>query len=383
MGDFIEEFEERAREKGTLPAWIWYWSHLFKSFPALLYDFIFWRSVMLRNYIKISIRNITKHKIHSFINIFGLTMGMACCFLIFLWEKDELSYDRFNKNLDRLYRVILEYPKEAQSGFTSYVAPMAAEWLKTNIPEIEESARFRIVANRPQILVKYGDKHFYEERFGFGDAELFDLFTFPFLAGDPRSALANPNSIIISENMAHKYFGQEDPVGKVLSVENQYDFIVTGILKNIPSNSHLQFDSIVPFENIQSFMPEYGEFLQRHNLHFFRTYIKVRENASIPELKEKVSKYLSIQFDVKESEWRHHLQPVKEIHLFTRGIKDLMKRGDIRYIYIFSLAGLLILLIGCINFMNLTTAISCKRAKEVGMRKVVGAPNQPHWTIFR
>ena len=354
-------------------AWGWYWGHLFKSFPVFLYDFIYWRLVMLRNYIKISIRNIKRHKIHSVINILGLTMGLACFFFIFLWIQDELSYDRFNKNLDRLYRVILEYPKDTQSAFTSYAAPAAAEWLRTNIPEIEEAARFRIVANRPQILVKYNDKQFFEERFGFGDAELFDLFTFPFLAGDPKTALSNPNSIVISENIACRYFGKEDPMGKVLHVENEFDFIVTGIMKNIPHNSHLQFDSLVPFDNIQSFMPEYGEFLQRHNLHFFRTYIKVRENASIPELKEKVSKYLSIHFDVKESEWRHHLQPVKEIHLHTRGMKDLMKRGDIRYIYIFSLAGLLILLVACINFTNLTTALSCARAKEVGMRKVVGA----------
>jgi putative ABC transport system permease protein len=373
VGDFLEEFDERARAQGSLRAWSWYWRHLFKSFPAFLCDFIFWRCVMLKNYIKISIRNITRHKIHSVINILGLTMGLACCFFIFLWVQDELSYDRFNENLDHLYRVILEYPKDTQSAFTSYVAPAAAEWLKTNIPEIEESARFRIVANKPQILVKHEDKQFYEERFGFGDAELFDLFTFPFLAGDPKTALSDPNSIVISEAMAHRYFGQDDAVGKVLNVENEFDFIVTGILKNIPHNSHLQFDSLVPFENIQSFMSEYGEFLQRHNLHFFRTYIKVRENASIPVLKEKVSQYLSTQFDVKESEWTHHLQPVKEIHLYTRGMKDLMKRGDIRYINIFSLVGLLILLIACINFTNLTTALSCTRAKEVGMRKVVGA----------
>jgi putative ABC transport system permease protein len=372
-GDFLEEFEDTARVRGSLRAWLWYWRHLLKSIPVFLIDFIFWRFVMFRNYLKISIRNITKNKIHSAINILGLTVGLACCLFILVWIQDELSYDRFNKNLDNLYRVILEYPKESQSAFTSYAAPAAAEWLKNNIPEIAESARFRIVANRPQILVKYGEKQYYEEKFGFGDAELFDLFTFPFLVGNPKTALSNPNSIVLSEDMARKYFGQEDPIGKVLNVENQYDFIVTGIMSNIPHNSHLLFDSLVPFENIESFMPEYGKFLHRHNLHFFRTYILVHEGTSIPELKEKVSKYLSIKFDVKESMWRHHLQPVKEIHLRTRGMKDLMKRGDIRYIYIFSFTGILVLLIACINFMNLSTARSCKRAKEVGMRKVVGA----------
>jgi len=375
-GDFLEEFEETARSKGSLRAWLWYWGHLLKSIPVFLIDFIFWRFVMFRNYLKISIRNITKHRIHSAINILGLTVGLACCLFILLWVQDELSYDRFNKNLDNLYRVILEYPRGSQTTFTSYAAPAAAEWLKNNIPEVVESARFRIVANRPQILVKYGEKQYFEEKFGFGDAELFDLFTFPFLSGDPKTALSNPNSIVLSEDMASKYFGQEDPIGKVLNVENQFDFIVTGIMKNIPNNSHLQFDSLVPFENIESFMPEYGKFLHRHNLHFFRTYILVHEGASIPELKEKVSRYIATQFNeeyTSDYKWRHHLQPVKEIHLHTRGMKDLMKRGDIRYIYIFSFTGILVLLIACINFMNLSTALSCKRAKEVGMRKVVGA----------
>ncbi len=375
-GDFLEEFDELARARGSLRAWLWYWRHLLKSIPVFMIDFIFWRFVMFRNYLKISIRNITKHRIHSAINILGLTVGLACCLFILVWVQDELSYDRFNKNLDNLYRVILEYPRGSQTTFVSYAAPAAAEWLKNNIPEIVESARFRIVANRPQILVKYGEKQYFEERFGFGDAELFDLFTFPFLVGDPKTALSNPNSIVLSEDMANKYFGQEDPIGKVLNVENQFDFIVTGIMKNIPNNSHLLFDSLVPFENIESFMPEYGKFLDRHNLHFFRTYLLVHEGASIPELKEKVSNYMAIQFkreDRPDYKWRHHLQPVKDIHLRTRGIKDLMKRGDIRYIYIFSFTGILVLLIACINFMNLSTARSCKRAKEVGMRKVIGA----------
>lgn len=375
-GDFLEEFEEMARAKGALRAWLWYWSHLLKSLPFFLKDFVFWRFVMFRNYLKISIRNITKHRIYSAINILGLTAGLACCLFILLWVQDELSYDRFNKKMDNLYRVILEYPQGSQTTFVSYAAPAASEWLKNNIPEIVESARFRIVTNRPQILVKYGEKQYFEERFGFGDAELFDLFTFPFLVGDPKTALSNPNSIVLSEDMASKYFGQEDPIGKVLNVENQFDFIVTGIISNIPNNSHLQFDSLVPFANIESFMPEFGKFLNRHNLHFFRTYLLVNENASIPELKEKVSNYMAIQFnngDTTDYKWRHHLQPVKDIHLRTRGMKDHMKRGDIRYVYIFSFTGILVLLIACINFMSLSTARSCKRAKEVGMRKVVGA----------
>ncbi|MBN1272864.1 MAG: ABC transporter permease [Candidatus Aminicenantes bacterium] len=373
VGDYLEEVEDIVRSKGTLSAYGWFWGHFLKSLPVFCRDLIYWRWVMFRNYLKVSWRNITKSKIHSLINILGLTVGLACCFYIFLWVKDELSYDRFNKNMDQLYRVYLEFPKESTSAFTSYAAPAAAEWLKTNIPEIKESARFRIVANRPQILVKAGENQFFEERFGFGDVSLFKLFTFPLLSGDINTIFSHPYSIILNESSARKYFGKENPVGKTVHVENQFDFIVTGIMKDIPQQSHLHFDFLVPFENIVSFMPEYGKFLHRHNLHFFRTYILVEKNASIPALKEKVSKYLSIKFDVQESEWRHHLQPVKEIHLRTRGIKDLMKRGDFRYIYIFSLTGILILLIACINFMNLTTARSSIRAKEVGMRKVAGA----------
>jgi len=144
-GDFLEEFEETARDRGSLRAWLWYWRHLLKSIPVFLIDFIFWRFVMFRNYLKISIRNITKHRIHSAINILGLTVGLACCLFILVWVKDELSYDRFNKNLDNLYRVILEYPKESQSAFTSYAAPAAAEWLKNNIPETSSMAKSSIM----------------------------------------------------------------------------------------------------------------------------------------------------------------------------------------------------------------------------------------------
>ena len=376
IGDFDEIYRELAESRGAAYARFWYWKQTLKSLPPFFLDSSIWRLVMFRNFLKISMRNITKHKVHSAINVLGLALGLACCFLIFLWVTDELSYDRFHVNLDRLYRMVLEYPKSTESAFTAYAAPAAAEWLRNNIPEIQETARFRIVSNRPQILVAHNDKQFYEERFGFGDKELFELFTFPFLEGEPEQALSNPDSIVLSEDTAHRYFGRDNPIGKVLNVENQFDFIVTGIMKNIPDNSHLKFDMLVPFENIESFMPEYGEFLERHNLHFFRTYVMAHRNASIPDLEEKVREYLSIMFN-RDNEpdysWRHHLQPVKEIHLRTRGMKDLAKRGDIRYVYVFSLTGILILLIACINFMNLSTARSSMRAREVGMRKVVGA----------
>ncbi|MCP4724675.1 MAG: FtsX-like permease family protein, partial [bacterium] len=372
-GDFEELFSELYTESGIVKAYLWFWLQVIFTIMIISVKNTIRSIEMFKNYLKIAFRNIKRHKAYSFINISGLAVGIVCCVFIILWIQNQLSYDRFNENLDYLYRVYIEYPSGNSSVLSSHSSPVVSGWLKEDFPEIKNAARFALDINTKQILVKHDSKQFYEEEFGFGDAELFELFTFPFITGDPKTALSDPNSIVISEEFANKYFGDEDPIGKIIEVESQYEFIVTGVFRNIPENSHFHFDSLVPFENIVTFMPEYGNFINNQGMHKFRNYVMVDKNVSIPELKEKVYLCWGNRNDDPESKWHFLLQPVKEIHLYNSGIRDLENHGNIRNVYIFSISGLLILIIACINYINLTTARSFTRAKEVGIRKVVGA----------
>ncbi len=373
LGDFEELYVREVNKHGEKYAFFWFVFLVIKLIPSTIYNNAYWSSVMIKNYLKIALRNIKKHKAYSFINISGLSVGIACSIFLLLWVQNELSYDKFNKNLDNLYRVCIEYPAGDSSVLSSHSAPVVSGWLKDGLPEIKKAARFALDINTKQILVKHGTKQFYEEKFGFGDAELFELFTFPFIIGNPQTALSDPKSIVISESFAQKYFGNEDPLGKIIMVADIFEFTVTGVFKNIPHNSHFHFDSLVPFENIEACMTEYGKFLNDQGMHKFRNYVLVDKNASIPELQDKVYGFWGKKNKEPDSKWHFFLQPVKEIHLYNSGIGDLDSRGNIRNIYIFFISGFLILIIACINYINMTTAQSFARAKEVGIRKVVGA----------
>jgi putative ABC transport system permease protein len=324
---------------------------------------------MLWNYFKVTWRNIKRYKGYSFINVIGLAVGLACCILILLWVRDELSYDRFHKHLDDLYRVVTEFHKtEPATHYWPVCAPLAPA-LKEEYPEITRATRFTRL--RRGQLMKYGDKNFLESRICLTDSDFFEMFTFPFIEGDPRSALSYPNSVILTEEMAAKYFGSENPLGKTLNINNEYDFMVAGIIKNVPHNSHLQFDFLLPFIRIEDFEQSWAV-LDNWTLSGFATYVQLDKDASAEALSNKIADYLKKH--VQESEDVIYLQPFKDIHLYSSHIQfGVEGQGDIRYVYIFSIVAFFILVIACINFMNLATARSACRAKEVGLRKVVGA----------
>lgn len=321
---------------------------------------------MFRNYLKVAFRNIVRHKAFSILNIAGLAIGMACSILILLWVQNELSYDRFHSKADQLYRLTCNV-----GDFKAAVSPAGmAPGLKMEMPEIETIVRL----SKPSTnLFEAGDRKFEEKRVFYADSNFLQVFSFPLVNGNANRSLQRPDGILITEDMAKKYFGQEEALGKTIRKDNQDNFIVTGILANIPSNSHLQFDFIVPMSSIAATNHDIKNNVWG-NFNFY-SYIRLDKNTSssshfqrlIPRIKQI---YKTHSPDLKAD---FQLQPLTSIHLHSDLQIDVPGHGNIQYVNIFFLVALFILGVACINFMNLATARSARRAKEVGLRKVVGA----------
>lgn len=316
---------------------------------------------MLKNYLKTALRNILRHKGYSFINIAGLALGMACCILILLWVKDELSFDRFNKNYNDIYRVIID--DQFQDSYAVTPAPLGKALL-SDYPEIMDFVRLRLGY---KVILKINSETFVETDFTFADPSIFDIFTFKFLNGNAKEALSSPNSIVLTEGAAVKYFGEINPIGKTLTVNNRFDFTVTGIIKNVPSNSHFTFNVLAPFPVLKKF----GEKIESWGSYGYRTYLRLRKGTAYKPVSLKIKDYLKKHSPDGKITLR--LQPLREIHLHSASIRSRGGSGDIRLVYVFTMIALFILIIACINFMNLTTARASNRAREVGMRKVTGA----------
>ncbi len=316
---------------------------------------------MLKNYFITSFRNLIKHYIHSFINITGLALGMACSILIFLWIQNELSFDKFHEYINDIYQV----PTRQQYGREIFIGsgapPALGPALKNDYPEIINSARIR--NGKYELLVQYGEKRFMEKIL-MADMSVFDMFTFPFVKGSHKYASSDPHVVVITEKMAGKYFADADPIGKILTLDNQYDFKVIGVLQNIPQNSTVQFDFLVPLEFITELR---GEFITQWSDCSYNTFVQLHKNAPWEEINQKITG--RIKRENENSNEEPFLFPFSRVHLYTWSGHG----GRIVEVRIFMLVAFLILFIACINFMNLATAISAKRAKEVGLRKVLGA----------
>ncbi|MGD8538476.1 MAG: ABC transporter permease [Candidatus Aminicenantes bacterium] len=326
---------------------------------------------MFRNYLRIALRNIKKHKGYSLINILGLATGMACCILIFSYVIYELSYDKYHENADRIYRI----KADAQIGdnhlhIPKSSPPMAA-YMIDNFPEVSNAARVRELSNVP---VKYREKLYYEDRIFFADNSFLDIFTFPLLKGDPKTALKTAYTVVITEDTARRYFGDENPLGKVLTVAENTDFTVTGIASNVPRNSHFIFDMLCSFEtHAQNNRMSMVNWL---SLNYY-TYILIQKEADPNALEQKFPDMIAANagniLKAVKGELTLTLQPLTSIYLHSRLEQEISATSNIAYVYIFSAIALFILFIACMNFMNLATARSTKRAQEVGMRKVLGA----------
>ncbi len=333
---------------------------------------------MIKNYFKIAWRNLWRNKAFSFINIFGLSIGIATCLVIMLFVQDELSYDRYNKKADQIVRVIFRASINGEKINEANVMPPVAQTLLADYPEVQQATRVRS-GGLP--LVTYDNKTFKENGFVFADSNFFQVFTLPFLKGNAATALTQPNTLVISEATSEKYFGKNDPLGKVLSF-NGSPLKITGVFKKIPPNSHFDFNLIASMATL----PESRE-PSWMSSNFF-TYLVLPEGYGYKKLETKlpevVAKYMGPQiqqaFGMSYAEFRKKgndvglfLQPLTDIHLHSDFSNDFKPASDIRYIYIFGAIALFMLIIACINFMNLSTASASKRYREVGIRKVLGS----------
>ncbi len=381
LGDFQEEYNEVADSQGIFRALLWFWLLVIISFPSFIKNSLYWSWIMFRNYLKVALRNFKRHKGYSFINIADLAIGMTCSILIAIFVFYELSFDKHHEKASQIYRVGAQFgPSTDMRG--AFTAPPMAQALLDDCPEIVHAARYSPWPRN--YLVSVGEKKYLEKGIKYADASIFDVFTIPFIAGNPKTALSDPLTIVITEDIARKYFGDENPLGKSLKFEDRKeDYLVTGVVENCPDNSHFQFDMIASYISTQ------GSRDTSWMGHSLFTYITLQDGDSPSQLEAKfpnfILKHFGPQFftqtgqryeDYLKDEKNYYvyfLEPLLDIHLRSDTNENLSIKGRIAYIYVFSIIAIFILLLACINYMNLSTARFSKRSKEVGIRKVLGS----------
>jgi ABC-type antimicrobial peptide transport system permease subunit len=323
---------------------------------------------LIFNYFKIAVRKIRQQKGYTLINISGLSVGLACCAIMLLWVRNEKSFDSFHINRESIYRLIKETSSNGKMILDARIPYPLAETILRKTPEVKNYTRYQGVDGWK---INYGDKFFYNDFLSTADSSFFEIFTFPFVKGDPKTALKDRNSIVITESMARKYFGDEEPMGKVLTmIEGRYAFTVTGVIKDVPKNSHLRFDCIIPIVNFWEWWEgREGDW----GMIMFYTYLQLQSNSSASSVGQKIADVLNENVPGQKAGIR--MQQLMDVHLRSNFGWDLdnFEQGSQSTITIFSYAALAILLLAMINFINLSTARSSSRAKEVGLRKVNGA----------
>ncbi|UCE42960.1 MAG: ABC transporter permease, partial [Candidatus Aminicenantes bacterium] len=336
---------------------------------------------MLKNYIKIAFRNLVRHKGYTFINIFGLATGIICCLLILVYVQDELGYDKYHEKADQIYRIVnAGVIRDNQIEIPLVSGPWGPAMVE-EFPEVLKAVRIKPPDSR--WVIKHGEKKFPEKGLYFVDPTFFEVFDVEMVVGDPENALDAPYSMVITEEMAAKYFGEEDPIGKIIVGDNWMNFNITGIMKKHPPSTHMDYDFLVNFETLnKAIEPIEKQLLYddlSRNWQNFRiyTYLLLDANADPAAVETKMrtllKKRLGTLLKTVGVELNPYLQKLTDIHLKSNLEGEIGPTGDESYIYIFSAVAIFILLIACINFMNLSTARSENRAKEVGIRKVVGA----------
>ena len=326
---------------------------------------------MFRNYFTIALRNMKKHTGYSLINIAGLALGFTICFLITVFIIHEFSYDRFFNDADRLFRVTINGQIKGQPiDYAVSMLPLAG-YLETHFPEVQYAVR---ISNERRITLKFDDRIFYENEGLRASPDFFNLFSYRLIRGKPADALKIPHAIVLTEKLANKYFGDSDPVGKMLMLDNDTKLVVTGVCENVPTNTHLKFDFILsdpqPGEDKAEFWGQFSVF----------NYLKLQDHvdaaAFASKLKNLAMERMGINLETHGMEFLLNVGAVTDIHLYSRSMYEPGDIGDINSVYIFAAIALFILIIACINFINLTTSHYSLRAKEIGVRKVIGADKQ-------
>lgn len=330
---------------------------------------------MLKNLIKTALRHIVKHPGYSVLNILGLTLGISSALFLIIYISDEVSYDRYHEKADRIYRVSTRI-QEPDDQFTWNVAqiPFGPQVVQ-DYPEVQSFVRF---INMPRALYKYEDKEFNEENFFFVDSTLFDIFTYKVLKGEVKTALLEPKKIILTERIATKYFGKTDPIGKTLTTGND-TYEVTGVIQNVPTNSHFRFDAVAARNNLPKQLGSWGNF-------GVFTYLLFPGNFDVKTFETKMQAmfdaYMKPIFGPMNITMHYILEPITRIHLYSTNSGEPEPTGSITYVYIFLIVAIFLVLIAAMNYMNLATARSARRAREVGLRKVVGSRRGPLMAQF-
>jgi putative ABC transport system permease protein len=375
--DFEETFSEITKSQGAFKAKCWYWGNAFKSVMGYLKLVVSWRFMMFKNHLKIAYRNFVRHKLYSFINVFGLAIGLSICMIISLWVLRELSYDRFHEKADRIYRIERELFRENLYSRWPITGGRYKQALIDDFPEIVNAVRLW----RREFALKDHKNVIHRQQMFAVDNSVFDIFDFHLEEGDEKNALSDPMTVVLTRENAVRYFGMGNAVGKSLTFEWQgelTDFKVTGILKEVPQNSHIHFDMLL---SIASYKEEpYSDW--RSN--YLYTYVLVAENTSKQDLEEKLKTFVTHRLEPEYGDLllqgrsihdvlKMHLFPIRNIHLHPSPTWEVEPGGNISSVYLFSCIAILILIIACLNFVNLSTARASKRAKEVSLRKTIGA----------
>nr|WKN38532.1 ABC transporter permease [Tunicatimonas sp. TK19036] len=391
-GDLHEVFQRRIAAKGVRKAKTFYWLNVLMFFqPAYIRkrkNHTTNHTAMFKNYFKVSWRNLTRQKMYSAIKIGGLTLGVAACLLIALFIRHELSYDQQYPDADRIYRVVGVYNIQGETTKTTYFPAPLATVLPEDFPEVEAAGHFigsELIGPKSK-LVRRADKaeNIYEEGFVYADQELLNVLQPHFLQGDLSQALTEPHTLVLSQSKADKYFPRENPLGKtlILNDDESQPYIIRGVFEDFPATSHFQYDFLLTLTDTESFTGDHT--VWRRNI--FHTYAKVRAGTNATQLASKLTEGIVKTYMV--AGWKEgglanaedlaknvsiELQPISDIHLYSKGIQDGFSHGDIRFVWLFGAIAGFILIIASINFINLSTAKATKRAKEVGLRKVVGS----------
>ncbi len=360
--DFEYTFQSISEEKGRFSARCWFWFQILLMMPSILIEKVSRTISMFKNYLKIAFRNIRRNKTYSALNICGFAAGIAAYILIGLYINYELSYDEQHENADNIYQI-----------FTHHAATTPAPVAPTLMREFSEIVSATRMEDDSGFLIRYGDKTFVEENWVWADKHLFDVFTFPLVMGDKSTALEEPFTVVITEKMAEKYFGDKNPVNEVFNCTFDdgvvKEFTVTGVLKNIPGNSFIKGDFFAALET----MKRLGDDLESWGMWNFDTFFLLNENSDPEAFEEKYTAALEARFD-RENEIGFYSKRLTDLHLRANGVRHLFGEvNDIKYIYLFSVIAFCILLMACINYLNLSTARSTQRSKEVGVRKASGA----------
>ncbi len=324
---------------------------------------------MIKNLLLVALRNFKRDKWYSLLNILGLTIGITFSLFLIFYIKDELSYDRYNKNAERIYRIIT-YNKEPEKDMMKWsITPDAlSPELKKDFPEVEEAVRFNSYGKQ---MLKNGDIHIYEDKIFFTDSTLFKIFTYNFIQGDPKTALVAPNSMVLTKSAAQKFFGKNNALGRSLQTDNGDNYKITGVVEDVPKNSHLIFNVLISMSSIPGkYMGDWGNF-------GIYTYVLLKSHGDKAAFEKKMAplydKFLAPIFAKSNIRINFSAQPLLHIHLHSDQEFEPEEIGSSSYIYIFGAVALFMLIIACINYMNLATARSARRAKEIGIRKVTGS----------